>query len=286
MKKVVRMLGLCALVALAFTSCKKKETNGNVTFKATINQSASERTYMTVEGLVNWSANDKIFVFKDAADFIPCTINYGVNDRVAYFEGNADFLSEIETANSYSAFYPVNEDKSIGNTVSLTIPEEQTYVPTSFATNLYPMYATNDGNKNFTFHSDAGVLAIAVTKSTQTSSAGFDKIKVEATGLVGTMVYDFDYPITKADPFTVEDPKDAVILNCDPNVEILLGEPRHYNIVLLPGTYDITVTLYNGENKITLTSGDNNGISGESFTLDNVTITAERRVIAPIIFIE
>ena len=26
MKKVVRMLGLCALVALAFTACKKNET--------------------------------------------------------------------------------------------------------------------------------------------------------------------------------------------------------------------------------------------------------------------
>ena len=38
MKKVVRILGLCAIVALAFTSCKKDNQPAEISFKATINQ--------------------------------------------------------------------------------------------------------------------------------------------------------------------------------------------------------------------------------------------------------
>ena len=37
MKKVVRILGLCALAVLAFTSCNK-ETETELTFKASITQ--------------------------------------------------------------------------------------------------------------------------------------------------------------------------------------------------------------------------------------------------------
>ena len=38
MKKVVRILGLCALVALAFTSCKKDKQNEELKFMASITQ--------------------------------------------------------------------------------------------------------------------------------------------------------------------------------------------------------------------------------------------------------
>ena len=41
MKKVVRMLGLCALVALAFTACKKNDTQ-KVTFTANVAQPVND----------------------------------------------------------------------------------------------------------------------------------------------------------------------------------------------------------------------------------------------------
>ena len=296
MKKVVRMLGLCALVALAFTSCKKNETNGNVTFKATINQPAGERTYMEATGLVKWSDNDKIYVFKGENEYISPTVNAG-GSKDGYFSGDSDFLSNLGTPNAYSAFYPVDESSSIGNTVSMVIPNPQNYVIASFETNLYPMYAANGEGQNpsnvFGFHSDAGVITVAVAKAVDGDiTSTFDQIEITAqTGadLIGTMTYAFDYPRTKEGTYALTSPSNQVILNCDPsNVELRYGDPTWFNIVVLPGTYNLTVRLLNNNQPITMLGegvNSTNLISGESFTINSVEIGGQQRKVLPVILL-
>ena len=172
MKKVVRMLGLCALVALAFTACKKDTEK--VSFTGTITQPTSNvRTHTVGFGhhLV-WDAGDQIKVFNAAGtqnmdfalpsegDFVKtATFNVVGNDAVA-------FVSDLFEA-PYYAFYP--EANLNGERVEMLIPETQFYVPQrSFTAGLYPMVGFN-GNAtdgycdNFDFVSDAGFLTVPIT---------------------------------------------------------------------------------------------------------------------------
>jgi len=290
MKKVVRMLGLCALVALAFTACKKKETNGNVAFKCVINQPASERTQLYPGGDVKWSTNDKIVVFHGTEEHISPIVKSGVGNLVGQFEGDGAFLNDLKTTSGeYTSFYPVlDEDNDIANgTVTLEIPNTQNYVVGTFGTNLYPMYAANEED-NFNFVSDAGVFAINLIKARREIDPTFSKIVLtaEADGtqeLVGTMVYSIANP-----SYNLGSSDNVVTMVCNPNdIELRTGDPTYFNFVVLPGTYNFSVQILDeNDQPITLYSGGDNGISGETFHLQNVVITSQKRTIPNVIVID
>lgn len=209
MKKVVRMLGLCALVAFAFTACKKDDTQ-KVTFTATVTQPTSNvRTHAVGYGhhLV-WDAGDQIKVFNNAGadmDFaLPTEIT--PNEKTVTFNvvGNEKvaFVSNLFTQ-PYYAFYP--NALVAGNQVTMEIPEEQVYVPQrNFDNNLYPMVGFNfyeDDNQNvvytdnFDFVSDAGFLNFSVTCPQVLSGQVFvDRVVLTANDptdyLNGTYVYE------------------------------------------------------------------------------------------------
>lgn len=205
MKKVVRMLGLCALAALAFTSCKKKETNGTVTFKATIAQpTCDSRTHIGPLGqdnyVVLWNSNDVINVFNEAGEKQQYTAQnvVGQDTKTASFSGDAAFLSDINVANKYTAFYPAVEMSD--NIVTMTISNEQMHRNTSFANNTYPMWARNTAEGDFLFTSDAGILNIRFRSTTEDDDpvgnyvATVDHIRLysENEMLTGTLKYNLD----------------------------------------------------------------------------------------------
>lgn len=168
MKKVVRMLGLCALVALAFTACKKDDTK-KVTFTATVTQPTSaDRTHAFGYGeYLVWDAGDQIKVFNTAGENQDFALPTNATDlgRQVTFEvvGNekVDFLQDLATDNAYTAFYPQAEVE--GDRVKMVIPDNQPHEPgRNFGNNLYPMYAHNQGD-NFVFTSDAGFLSLQFT---------------------------------------------------------------------------------------------------------------------------
>ena len=171
MKKVVRMLGLCALVALAFTACKKDDTE-KVSFTATITQPTStSRTHTVGYGhhLV-WDASDQIKVFNNGGmdeDFaLPNDLTSAQTATFTVEGGKVAFIRNINEQDYY-AFYPQAEVE--GERVKMVIPENQTYVSQrSFLPNLYPMVGFNvndEGNycDNFTFISNAGFLTVPIT---------------------------------------------------------------------------------------------------------------------------
>ena len=195
MKKVVRMLGLCALMALAFSACKKNDETNKVTFKATICQPKDNNSRTHIENInafgfkgLFWDANNAIDVIKissgEDATFV--TESTKINGQDATFEGTGAFLSEIYTPGWYSAYYPnTNYD---GAYVFLTIPNVQNFEWETFADNLYPMYGVNELDSNgepvFNFHSDAGVLKLQFKLDLLTYGEGveipLDKIVVSA----------------------------------------------------------------------------------------------------------
>ena len=249
MKKVVRMLGLCALVALAFTSCKKNDNTNKVTFKATITQPiADERTGINSSNAVIWTEGDAIQVFdENGATTDPFVATLTENGRVATFTGGGAFLANIHEAGKYTAFYPVQAYDATTVTMN-TIPYEQTYVPRDenrIMTDLYPMHATNDDEGNFVFSSDAGVLRISLF-STSTFEFLVKRIEIiapEGDVVNGTLVYDNDNPNSK-NVLPPAENANKVVLQCFN--EPLPTNPRwsvDFDIVVLGGVFENGFTM-------------------------------------------
>lgn len=268
MKKVVRMLGLCALVALAFTSCKKKETNGTVTIKATVAQSADDsRTYLDpARNWVMWDSNDGFTVFNQAGENpVYCGLKGGERSISATFQGDADYLANLKTE-SYTAFYPVPSVD--GQNVTLTVPGVQQYVNKGFADNLYPMFAVNsgtDGNQ-FNFRSDCGLLTIPLGVADGSPTVvNVAKIVVTAADtndkLVGPITYNYAGPADENPTYTVdgENLNTVTLVGCDLDGSLSNTDLRYFNIVVLENALagNFSVTLLDGENQeiVTLNAG-------------------------------
>lgn len=273
MKKVVRMLGLCALVALAFTSCKKNDNTNKVTFKATITQPvADERTNINTANAVVWVEGDEIRLFDEngnTTDPFVATID-AENPRLATFTGDGAFLANIMEAGKYTAFYPVNSYDAATVTMN-EIPATQTYVPRSqgrIASDLYPMHATNNDEGNFVFSSDAGVLRISLFSSETAYQFKVKKIEIIASAgeaLTGTYVYN---NVTRAMTDVVYPATDAnkVVLECgntslpdDPDAS------KDFDIVVLGGVFEngFTMNVVREDNEVfTVTTTKNNKING------------------------
>lgn len=156
MKKVFRIMGLCALVALAATSCKKEEQKLASSFKAELTQPTSDaKTHLSGSDL-HWNSGDAIKVFDaNGTAYMMSTTDNNVKE--------ATFTSEttLDANESYTAFYPASGATKSGTEVLLGLPAVQTYAEGTFGNATYPMAATNTGT-SFTFHSPCGLLAIPV----------------------------------------------------------------------------------------------------------------------------
>lgn len=155
MKKTLRMMGLCALAALALAGCKKNVSEPK-TFKATISQLNSDaKTEIGTGNWLVWSDNDQIKVYNaDKTETATFNIETGVGTKEATFSGT------LPESNTYYAFYPTTGVELTPEYVTeFTLSGTQTFVEGNFASNLYPMYAiSTDGN--FSFYSPCGVLGI------------------------------------------------------------------------------------------------------------------------------
>lgn len=235
MKKVVRMLGLCALVALAITSCKKDETTKEMTFMATINQPVSgDRTHLDGLDLV-WTAGNTIKVFNANGE----EGNFSTTDSG---DKNATFTGTLTPTDTYTAFYPnavVN-----GSSVTLALNANQNYVANDFGNDTYPMAAPSSqvGNDiNFGFHSPASVLRLQL-KSNNTCTVK----QIIVTGgandkLAGDIVYANFNDVTT---YTLTNTTNVVTLDCGTNgVNLGPTETTFFNIVLFGGTLSSGTTV-------------------------------------------
>jgi uncharacterized protein YxeA len=265
MKKVVRMLGLCALVALAFTSCKKKETNSTLTFKATINQPTSDsRTHINEANMLAWDENDNILVFDNAGenkDFTVSTIG-DKNDYIDFQgvfmipEDKAEFMKDLDQSEKYWAYYP--NATFDNNLVKLVVPTTQQFADEgSIATNLYPMFATNNLD-NFPFLSDAGILRIKLKKNSNYEPSIFVTklvLKAQDDDLAGEMFYQYNNP---AAGYTKGTTYDEITLNCvnpetGDGIEVLAGAyDANFNFVVLGGALQgaFTVEIYTEDQNV------------------------------------
>ena len=122
MKRVIRIMGLCALVALSATSCKKDEQKLTTSFKAELTQPASDaKTHLSGSDLY-WNSGDQIKVFDAEGNAYPLSTTD--NDVMeATFTGEAT----LDANGSYTAFYPAAGATKQGTEVLLDLPATQTY---------------------------------------------------------------------------------------------------------------------------------------------------------------
>lgn len=275
MKKVVRILGLCALVSLAFTACKKDDTQ-KVSFTASITQPTSNsRTHAVGFGhhLV-WDAGDAIKVFNNAGTDMDFALpTSGTFEEQATFNvvgvDKVNFLKDLTINDAYTAFYPNAVVE--GDQVKMVIPANQEYVPQkNFDNNLYPMYAHNDGD-NFIFHSNAGFLNVSVT-CPQALSGTISITQIVLTSkdtndkLNGEVFYDKDgsnYSFVGGTNVITMVPATPAVLDWQ--------MARDFTFVLPEGAlysgFDITIYLDNGEVKTFEAPAAVNTIEPETFTV-------------------
>ncbi|MBQ0129533.1 MAG: hypothetical protein KBT57_06805 [bacterium] len=276
MKKVVRILGLCALVALATVSCKKDDNNapqGGKSFRASINQPTDgAKTHIGEwEGQPNyllWNDNDEIMVY--TADGTSAT--FKTNDANALV---AEFTGDIKEADKYVAFYPAaNASEADGGFVTLTLPEQQTYFENNFANGAYPMAAYWTGNigddVDFQFHSPCAVVCLPLKGDVKVTSIDLTG-KYPTDVLAGTLKVDinnFDPANPSAGGYQPVLAKWTVSLSCGDGVQLDPDTPTNfYFVVAAPHTifkkglkFDVN---YEGGNE-TLETTENNSLSAET----------------------
>ena len=239
MKKIVKMLGLCALIALAVTSCKKEQKPTEMAFTATINQPVSgDRTQIGGNGRqLVWIGGETVTVFNANGANANFTASTDAQNPM-----DATLTGTIEQTDTYTAFYPnavVN-----GNTVTLALNENQNYVNNNFGNDTYPMAAASQKNGNdihFEFHSPAMVLRLQFRSDNDAMVK-----KIILTGgandvLAGDIVYsDFSAPTT----YTVANPKNTVTLDCgNEGVRLAANQVTAFNLVVLGGTLSSGATV-------------------------------------------
>lgn len=249
MKRIVRMMGLCALVMLAVVSCKKNEESAVMTFRATINQPTSDaKTYLGSDHYLYWNSGDAIKVFaideNDTTSAVFTTQDNAV--KVANFSGN------IAQSENYYAMYPAGMFSDIIDNetrITATISPTQQFVANGFATNTYPMGARIvDGSLDFEFQGLFGLLAIPMKGNVTIGSIELTDALFNLWGdvivKINSMDGKGDNNYIKEDPDSRSDEK-TITLECGDEGFTLSEEPDTVYFVLRPlaCAYGFTITV-------------------------------------------
>ena len=265
MKRVIRIMGLCALVALSATSCKKDEQKLTTSFKAELTQPASDaKTHLSGSDLY-WNSGDQIKVFDAEGNAYPLSTTD--NDVMeATFTGEAT----LDANGSYTAFYPAAGATKQGTEVLLDLPATQTYAEGTFGNATYPMAATNT-ETSFTFHSTCGLLAIPVQGTGNIGSIELTS-KTAGENLAGQLCYDLSGSYQG-----LANGQTTVTLNCG-NLALDATNATTFYFVVPAGVFanGFKAVLKNGDTELyTLETTQANTIAAESIKLmPAVTVSA------------
>ena len=248
MKQIMRIMGLCALVAMVATSCEKKEMQPTNTISAVLNQPTSgEKTQIGDNNYLVWSPNDQILVGDQ-------TLSTQVFTAMSSGSTHTDFTGEgtIDPTQAYWAFYPVDWVTNMDvetERITFDIPTTQTYVEGSFATNTYPMAASNGGSgTEFTFQGLFGVLAIPLKGN---CTVGSIELTDAALNLTGSISYRARDLIETSDSKGGKMAGRTITLDCGDGVALSRFTPTTFMFALRPlacsGGFNITIKDTEGE---------------------------------------
>lgn len=246
MKKLIYIAG-AALVMLASASCEKKETvkeaqssveKVDMVFTATSDNGGLKTTIVDNTKAV-WSSTDnlKVFTAEDQTGSV-CNYKSGAGTATAEFEG------QCAKKGPWTAICPANKATGFNNgTITLTMPETQTYAANTFAAGAMPCVAYSETN-TFNFKHSFGVLKLSL-KLVSGKTGSVKSIKVTDKGgakLNGTFTVN---PQTGAAATYSTGGTSSVTLNCT-SVALSESTATDFWIVVPQGAFasgfDVTVT--------------------------------------------
>lgn len=223
MKKLIRVMGLCALVAFAFSSCKKTETK---TFTATTAPIENDsKTQLNDNSGIIWELGDAVtFVNRLGEDRVFSVSKVSANGQTATFHvynDDGEFMDSLDVPFYYRAFYP-NANIS-GDEVRVPIAARQAFAGENFASNTFPMFGWNE-NGAFSFSTHAGLLYIPFKRADGASDeqATLDSLVLTAKGtelLSGEMAYHYD----GSDYYNFVGSGNSITLVCSPSAVVPAG---------------------------------------------------------------
>ncbi len=242
MKRKAFTLCVATLVfAAMLSSCKKKE-NGDekiTTFYATTDSEGSKTDLNGGTGAVTWTSGDAVTVFNaDGSKDATFTLSAGEGTDQGTFTG------EIEESATYYGIYPANDNHSLEDeTITMYIPQEQTYRANNFGLGSAPMVAKTTGS-TMQFKHVCGGIAIDLVATEATSITGITVNARNYEGLNGYFVVNSDGVISSSTSST-----STTHLNCNPAVELDPTTPTRFYIMLPARTYSqgLEVIFKNGD---------------------------------------
>ena len=296
MRKVTKIMGLCALLVLATVSCKKSTEPVGISFKASINDPTCEgKNYLGSDNKLRWNAGDQVRVFVR-------------NGNSAVFETQdegatvATFSGIIGESDKYVAFYPAeNCTETQDGKVKMTLSDVQDYAPNGIADDTYPLAAVISGLSNGSsfqtrFYGPCGLLCLQMV-----GNAKIGKIVLEDKFELGPIKHPLAGElVAKVDGFDPRNPKfklpedltkTAITLNCMnvDGVQLTSTVKRFYFVLpTYPDEYlnqfnpqvlekGLKVTIYDTRNNVIKTmsaSGDNHIIPETIRLMPVMTINA------------
>lgn len=184
-KKTINIVS-AALVMLIAVSCQKENSVSgeepiekvSMTFSATAQ--GTEKTHVISEGdseaIVVWSQGDAIKVFTSVTES-------GDVCNMITEPGNtyAEFNGQCANKGPWTAIYPAYSGATLTNgTIEFAMPDEQTYVPSTFAPGAMPCVAYSESTE-FNFKHSFGVLKLRL-KLKQDATGSVKSIKITAKG--------------------------------------------------------------------------------------------------------
>ena len=242
MKKNIYLIS--GVIALVLTACQTIEEN-SFDFGLTAVMEATSQTKTSMSPAeaggynVLWSETDMIAVYPDDAT-TPSTFRLtgGAGTARATFRGDV-------YGNSYTAFYPESMLAARrGDLLIINIPEEQTYVPGTFATDAYPMAAYSK-SKELHFKNLCSVMHIALSGTAMVDKIVFRADDSKVSGAATVDMSNPDAPVVTMDPYA----NDHVTLNIPGGVQLSESEYADFYVVLPPQDYrdGFTVDIYSGD---------------------------------------
>ena len=174
-----------ALAGGLMTACTQDETEGPATGKPVpmtfTAGMAQTRTQLADGNAVNWTNGDAIAVWDGTS-----TKKFTTQDAGA----TATFSGEAQPAESYTAFYPYANVTAISNeTITFTLPAEQTATAGTFANGLAPSWAqTTDGSNQLQFHNLCALVKFTVGDD-MAGEGTFTLKGAKSESLAGSLTY-------------------------------------------------------------------------------------------------
>ena len=242
MKRLLVIMASVMMLALPYSCIREEFEEIPEDIELTAKMEAEPETKTVLSSLTNgryyplWSAEDEIAVFADG-DKTPgrFTLKTGEGTVKATFKGSSQ-------GSSYVAWYPYDMvDSKSGNTLYVTLPATQEYVPGSFAQDAFPMIAQGGADGVLDFKNVCAILKLSLTGTAAVNTISVTA-KDKSAFMSGAATVSTDYSGVPSLKMSSSGASSKVTMKCD-GVQLSENTPTDFHIVIPAQTYSSCIVI-------------------------------------------